>query len=124
MSPEEIPQWRQKARVTIVASRFEVFALVVVEALAFGCPLVAARAGGIPEIVAHEENGFLFEKGNASDLAHWLSTMLDQPELSAKLGQQAAIDVERGFGPDVIAREMKQYYERVIADNGSLARRS
>jgi glycosyltransferase involved in cell wall biosynthesis len=85
---------------------------------------VAARAGALPEIVAHEENGFLFEKGNASDLAHWLNTMLDQPELSAKLGERAAIDAECRFGPDVIAREMKQYYERVIADNGSLARKS
>jgi glycosyltransferase involved in cell wall biosynthesis len=122
MSATEIPKWRQKARVTVVASRFEVFGMVAVEALAFGCPLVAARAGALPEIVAHEENGFLFEKGNASDLAHWLTTMLDQSKLSAKLGEQAAFDAERRFGPDVIAREMKHYYEQVIANNGSLTR--
>ncbi len=124
MSAKEIPKWRQKARVTIVASRFEVFGMVTLEALAFGGPLVASRAGGIPEIVVHEENGFLFEKGNASDLAHWLATMLDQPELSAKLGERAATDAELRFGPDVIASQTKQCYERVIAENGSRARPS
>lgn len=122
MSAEEIPEWRRKARVTIVASRFEVFGMVTLEALAFGSPLVAARAGGTSEIVAHEENGFLFEKGNASDLAHWLATMLDQPQLAAKLGERAATDAEFRFGPDVIASRMKQCYERVIVENGSRAR--
>lgn len=115
MPATEIPKWRRKARVTIVASRFEVFGMVAVEALAFGCPLVAARAGALPEIVSHEENGFLFEKGSASALAHQLTTMLDQPELSAKLGQQGAEDAERRFRPAVVSRQMKQYYERVIA---------
>ncbi len=112
----EIPKWRKKARVTIVASRFEVFGIVTVEALAFGCPLVAARAGGIPEIVSHGQNGFLFENGNAADLAHWLRTMLDQAELSVTLGRQGAADAERRFGPDVVSRQLKEYYERVMAD--------
>ena len=115
MPATEIPKWRRKARVTIVASRFEVFGMVAVEALAFGCPLVAARAGALPEIVSHEENGFLFEKGSASALAHQLTTMLDQPELSAKLGQQGAKDAKHRFRPAVISRQMKQYYERAIA---------
>ncbi|MGB8330043.1 MAG: glycosyltransferase family 4 protein, partial [Polyangiales bacterium] len=116
LPPEEIKEWRKKARVTIVASRFEVFGMVVVEALAFGCPLIAANAGGIPEIVAHEENGLLFEKGDAADLAHWLQTMLDHPELSAELGSRGVLEMERRFSPDVIARRTRDYYERVIAD--------
>lgn len=113
----EIPEWRRKARVTVIGSRFEVFGMVAVEALAFGCPLVAARAGALPEIVSHEENGLLFENGNASDLANWLETMLDHPELSAKLGARGARDAARRFAPTVVAREMKQYYERVLAND-------
>ncbi len=117
MPAREVTKWRQKARVTLVASRFEVFGIVVVEALAQGCPLVAANAGGIPEIVRHGENGVLFENSNAADLARWLTTMLDQPELSAKLGEQAATDIPRRFGPDAVARQTKQYYERVLEDH-------
>jgi glycosyltransferase involved in cell wall biosynthesis len=115
LPPEEITNWRKKARATIVASRFEVFGMVVVEALAFGCPLIAANAGGIPEIVVNEENGLLFESGDTSGLADRLETMLDQPELSATLGRRGAMDVERRFAPVVIARQTKQYYERVLA---------
>lgn len=115
----EIPSWRRRARVTIVASRFEVFPMVTLEAIAFGSPLVAARAGGIPEIVDHERTGFLFERGDPEDLAHWLDAMLDDPARSARLGEEAAKDAVVRFGPDAIARQMKSYYERVIAESGS-----
>ncbi|HSN84653.1 MAG TPA: glycosyltransferase family 4 protein [Polyangiales bacterium] len=117
MPADQIPEWRRKARVTIVASRFEVFPMVVLEALAFGSPLVAASAGGIPEMVTHEENGLSFENGDAHDLANRLELMLDRPDFAAKLGEQAARDAEVRFGPDAIARRMKAYYEGVLAEN-------
>lgn len=114
--PDDVTKWRQNARVVVVASRFEVFGMVVVEALAQGCPLVAADAGGIPEIVRHGENGFLFESSNAASLAKWLIEMLDQPELAARLGERGAQDIPQRFGADAIARQTKQFYERVLQE--------
>jgi glycosyltransferase involved in cell wall biosynthesis len=115
LTPDEVNRWRQKARVVVVASRFEVFGMVVVEALAQGCPLVAAGAGGIPEIVRHGENGFVFERSNAEDLAHWLAKMIDDPELAARMGREGATSMPSRFGIGPIARQTKQYYERVLA---------
>ncbi len=117
MPANRIPEWRRKARVTIVASRFEVFGMVASEALAFGCPLVAARSGGLPEIVEHGANGLLFENEDAGDLAHQVAVLLDQPELAAKLGEQGAQDAVRRLGPVTIARQTKRYYEGVLADH-------
>jgi glycosyltransferase involved in cell wall biosynthesis len=45
----------------IFPSRTETLGLVLLEAMAAGCPVVAARAGGIPDIVTDGENGYLFD---------------------------------------------------------------
>ena len=110
----EIESLRPQARITIVASRFEVFGMVVVEALAFGCPVVAARTGGISEIVSHEESGLLFAPGDAADLAHQLEVALDQPDRSAAMGARGAADMNSRFGPAAVAERTKQYYQTVL----------
>jgi glycosyltransferase involved in cell wall biosynthesis len=112
LSPGEIRQWRLKACVTIVPSRYENFPMTVVEAMAHGCPLIAARAGGIPEIVRHEENGLLCEPGNADDLAHQLTTVLDHPEIAARWGEQGASEARARFASHVIAAQTLDYYQR------------
>lgn len=114
MSPAEIRQWRLKACVTIVPSRYENFPMTVVEAMAHGSPLIAASAGGIPEIVRHEENGLLCEPGNADDLADRLITVLDHPERAALWGKQAAREARARFASHVIAAQTLDYYERYL----------
>lgn len=45
----------------VMPSRTETLGFVVLEAMASGCAVVAARAGGIPDLVDHEESGFLYD---------------------------------------------------------------
>jgi GT2 family glycosyltransferase/glycosyltransferase involved in cell wall biosynthesis len=55
------------------------------EALAAGVPVVAARLGGIPEFVRHDDNGLLFTPGDAGDLARQLRRLVDEPDLLSRL---------------------------------------
>ena len=57
------------AAVVVVGSRYDNFPVTVLEAMAVGCPLVAPRVGGIPEIVEDGVNGLLYEAGNPADMA-------------------------------------------------------
>lgn len=118
MSADDIHAWRLRAGVTIVASRYESFAMTVVEAMAHGCPLVAARVGGIPEIITHEKNGLLFEPGSADDLAFRLKTLLDHPEQAARWAEQGARDVHSRFASRVIAELTADYYHRFLGRLG------
>ncbi|MFN2334843.1 MAG: glycosyltransferase family 4 protein [Wenzhouxiangellaceae bacterium] len=76
-----------RADIVVVPSRFEGFGLTALEALALARPVVASRAGGLPEVVEHERSGLLFEPGDASGLADAIERLLDNPALAEKLGR-------------------------------------
>ncbi len=63
----------------------ESFSLVCREALVAGVPVIASRCGGPEEIIRHEENGLLFEPGNAEGLAACMVRCLDEPDLMSTL---------------------------------------
>ncbi len=56
----------------------EAFGLVLVESLAAGTPVVAARSGACPEIVTDDAIGRLFEPDDADDLARAMGEAIDQ----------------------------------------------
>jgi glycosyltransferase involved in cell wall biosynthesis len=106
---------RRQGMVTVVCSRYENFPLTVVEAMALGCPTVAANTGGIPEILRDGVNGLLHESGNATDIALKIIQLLKNQAEAAQLGRQAASDCERHFYPDVVAQRIIEFYRRVVA---------
>ena len=74
--------------VYVQPSRMEALATSVMEACANGLPVVAARVGGLPEIVADGENGYLIEKDDAAALAERLHRLMD-PALRQRMGARA-----------------------------------
>jgi glycosyltransferase involved in cell wall biosynthesis len=84
------------------------------EAMALGCPLVAARVGGIPEIVRDDVNGLLHQPGDSADLGRKLVYLLNNPARATELGQQAFADCQRSYYPEVITARLVDFYRRVI----------
>ena len=81
------------ATATVLPSDHEAFGLVLVESLAAGTPVVAARSGGCPEIVTDERVGRLFEPGDPRDLARALAEAIDlaaDPACAAACREHAA----------------------------------
>jgi len=109
-----LAQFRRKAMVTVACSRYETLSLATVEAMASGCPIVAAKAGAIPEILQDGVDGLLHQPGDAEDLAAKIIHLLKNPALAAQLGRQAAAQCERRFCPDVVASRMVEFYRRVV----------
>lgn len=90
--PEELAQYYGRAEVALVPSRYEPFGIVALEAVACGCPVVAARTGGLPEAVG--PCGLLFAPGDAGDLARQVR----------RARTPAVRDRLRGAMPEHIAR--------------------
>lgn len=88
-----------EARAVVVPSEwYENCPMALLEAKAAGRPVVAARIGGIPELVRPGKDGFLFEAGNVDDLERALAA-LDAADLG-QLSSSAAKDVQVRFSPE------------------------
>ncbi|MGO9599605.1 MAG: glycosyltransferase family 4 protein [Isosphaeraceae bacterium] len=107
---------RCQALLTVVCSRFENLPLAVLETMSLGCPLVAARTGGIPEVVEHESNGLLHQAGDSEALAAQILRLLDDPPRAAELGRQAASDCQRKLSPEIMASRMVDCYVKAIEE--------
>ena len=110
---------RRRASVTVVASRYETFGMVVTEAMALGCPLVAAGAGGIAELFVDGEHGLMVPPGDPDALAVAIAALLADPARAATLGAAAAAEAERRYAPEVVAARIVAFYRRMLGDSAS-----
>ena len=70
----------------------EGYGRVVIEAMHFGLPVIAAAAGASKELVNDGINGLLFKAGDSEDLARAIQTLYDDPELYKKMAKRARED--------------------------------
>jgi glycogen(starch) synthase len=85
VSDEKLRDLLHRAGCVVIPSLYEPFGIVALEALAGGAPLVAARTGGLAELLAGTGAGLLFEPGNANELAGCIERVLGEPRLAAEM---------------------------------------
>jgi len=71
----------------LLPSRVESFGIVLLEAWHHGKPVVAARAGGLPGVVRHGENGLMVAPGDTGALASVIAQLVADQPLAHRLGQ-------------------------------------
>lgn len=91
-------------------ARMEGLGVVLLQAAACGIPLVAARAGGIPEVCVDGETGWLVEPGDPAALAAALCAALADPAEARRRGAAGRALVERSFSiPAMVAGNREVY---------------
>jgi glycosyltransferase involved in cell wall biosynthesis len=111
---ENVPDLMGACDALWVPSFFEGHPLLILEALAAGLPVVAARSLGITEAVRNGETGLLFPFGNAQPLARTLVTLLDDPDLAVCLGENGRLAAEVEFTAARMARQTLALYQTVL----------
>ena len=99
--------------VLTVPSQWETFGLVVIEAMAMGTPVVAARVGGIPEIVVEGETGLLVER-DAAAFARAVVSLLQNPARRASMGLAGQARVQERFTADVMLDRIEDVYGEAV----------
>src|SRR5437660_4555426 len=77
------------ADVFAIPSEAELQSLATMEAMACGLPVVAADAYALPELVHHEINGFLFQRGNSEEMAQYFDVLVIDKELRRQMGSKS-----------------------------------
>jgi glycosyltransferase involved in cell wall biosynthesis len=89
--------------------------LSLVEAMSYGCPIVATKAGGIAEIIRDGVNGLLCEPADPDCLAQKIITLIEHPDLREKLGREARKSYEDGpFQPDSVCDRFVSIYNEAM----------
>ena len=101
------------ADVAVVPSIYEPFGFVALEAMALGSPLVAARTGGLAEIVEEGRTGWLFTPGDPSSLAAVVGEVLAHPREARARVAAARGALDDRFGWSMIADRTDSVYRSV-----------
>ena len=113
---EEYAQLLASAEVAVVPSLYEGFSLPAVEHLASGTPLVASRAGALPEVVA--DAAVLVKPGDPEEFAAALRGLLDDAAQRAELAARGLARVRERFAWPAVAAATVGVYQKAI--NGEL----
>ena len=97
----------------VFPSRTETLGLVLLEAMAAGCPVVAANSGGIPDIVTDGENGYLFEVDDPDGAVTATKKLLEAKTAREQLRVNARQEAER-WGWAAATKHLQSYYRSVV----------
>jgi glycosyltransferase involved in cell wall biosynthesis len=115
LSKDELAAEMHRAAFLVMPSEwYEGFPMVLVEAFAYGLPVIASRMGSMAEIVADGVTGLHFEAGNANDLAVKVRWAAEHPEEMRAMGENARREYERKYTPEVNHRQLKAIYDEAI----------
>ena len=107
----DLPLWYNAAELLVFPSVYEGFGLPVVEAMACGTPVIAAKSSSIPEAVG--EAGLLFEPNDVEMLVNQMTAVLTNTDLQHKLRQQG-LDHAQTFSWERAGRETAAVYRRAL----------
>lgn len=112
---DELRRLLHVAGCAVIPSLYEPFGIVALEAMAAGAPVVAARTGGLAEIVDGTGAALLFEPGNANDLADRIAEILTSPDTAAALCARAADLLSDRYSWDAISAGTVAVYREAIS---------
>jgi len=100
-----------RATVTVVPSHREEFGIVAVEAMMCGCPVVAAKTGGLADIIIDGQTGALFEPDDALSLAATVTAYLRNPHQRDIHGKAARSRATKCFSKSETLADVAQLYD-------------
>lgn len=108
LSREEVKEWMYRSDVFVLASHFETFGVVFIEAMACGLPTIGTRCGGPEELIV-PETGYLTEVGDTEELANTMKQARENRDRfdPAFIRQHAA-----QYDSDYLAGQLLEQYEK------------
>mgnify|MGYP003375454382 FL=1 len=115
VADEQLHEMLQRASCVVIPSLYEPFGIVALEGMAAGAPTIAARTGGLAEIIEGTDAGMLFEPGNHHELAECIADVLADPAAADLMRANAATLLRKTYTWDAVATETVQVYRTALS---------
>ena len=104
----------QQADIFVHPTYYDAFPLVILEAMQFGLPVVSTYEGGIPNMVEHEETGFLVETKNAKMLEEKIAVLLEDINLRTSMGDKGYASFKKNFTVQEFEHNMDRVFKTAL----------
>jgi glycogen(starch) synthase len=121
VAPEQVPALINTATMVVMPSRLESLPLTALQAAHMARPVVGARVGGLPEVVADQQTGLLVEKENSQALANAIASLLEHPETAKQMGQAAQERAQKKFDWERHVNAYDRLYRKLVESNRASA---
>ncbi|MFA6571677.1 MAG: N-acetyl-alpha-D-glucosaminyl L-malate synthase BshA, partial [Bacteroidota bacterium] len=99
----------------LLPSQSESFGLSALEAMSCGVPVIASNIGGIPEVVSHNETGFLSELGDVQRMAKYALELLDKDKKWLVFSENSRQRAVKLFDSSIVVPKYENIYNQLIA---------
>jgi glycosyltransferase involved in cell wall biosynthesis len=117
VSKEQVVELLKESMISIAPSLwYDNMPNAVLESLACGTPVIASSHGSFPDIVIDKETGFLFEPGNANDLAQKIGQLINNFSLCQQMGENARQFVTLHHSPEKHYAELMEVFSTINSE--------
>ncbi len=110
----DIQGFFSKVDINVLASLSETFPYSLLEGAYEHCPAVASRVGGIPALISHGENGFLFEAGDVDTFSDYIYRLSVDEELRRSLAENLFRKAKTDFSLTRMREDQEKVYQTII----------
>ncbi|WP_455615435.1 glycosyltransferase family 4 protein [Eisenbergiella sp.] len=106
----------QRVNLFIFTSNYEIFGMVLLEAMYFGLPVISSMNGGASVLIENGENGYIMQSFDCTDWENIILNIIRNKELAAGIGKKAQITISEFFLWDKLADKFINAYYEAIAE--------
>jgi glycosyltransferase involved in cell wall biosynthesis len=115
ISGDQIRSLYQQATLFVLPSRKEIFPIVLLEAMASNCPVLATRVGAIPELIKNGVNGLLVKPDNINQLIEAILLILEDPKKARDMARRAYEEMRTKYDWSITVDRILKVYESLLS---------
>lgn len=104
------------ADLNLLLSEKESFGLVLIEAMACEVACIGTNVGGIPEVIVHDETGYIVELGDVETAAYYAKQLLTDELLLNRFSEKALERVRNHFHSSIILNQYMDLYHKILSN--------
>ena len=110
----DVSAFYQLSDLVLLLSEKESFGLTLLEAMKTGVLPIGTNAGGIKEVIKHEETGFIVNIGDSEQAAQYAIQLLENPNLYKQMQSKMLEDIRDRFASELITDQYEHYYKKIL----------
>ena len=110
----DVSAFYQLSDLVLLLSEKESFGLTLLEAMKTGVLPIGTNAGGIKEVIKHEETGFIVNIGDSEKAAQYAIQLLENPNLYKQMQSKMLEDIRDRFASELITDQYEHYYKKML----------